>query len=183
MTEIRPQDKLFLAVVIPLAAAALYVWGWRADAARRLQALEARQRELVTSVEFPTALARARAAQAAAEKELAAARAQPPPVTRVKAPAAELPPARARRVLDVLRHAGLAVVDDVPGENAVAAARLQATGVCPDPTVRVFTLEGGYPAITRALETFDAREAAVLPVSLEMAGNGARARWKLTVAF
>ena len=100
MTEIRTKDKLFLAVVVPLAAAAIYWFGWRADAGRRIDALRQRQSALVSQEDFDDEMARARRQADAAREELAAERSAPAPVSKVKGGADESEAERSRTVVE-----------------------------------------------------------------------------------
>ncbi|MBO7683388.1 MAG: hypothetical protein J6T51_01525, partial [Kiritimatiellae bacterium] len=70
MTEVRMKDKLFLAVAVPAVVAALYWFGWRAEAGGRLDALRRRQSELVSMEDFGREMSAARRQAEAARAEL-----------------------------------------------------------------------------------------------------------------
>jgi hypothetical protein len=72
MTEIRTKDKLFLAVVVPVAIIAAYWYGWRASAGRRLAELETSHAQLVAVEDFPMEKRRAERELAEANAELEA---------------------------------------------------------------------------------------------------------------
>ena len=79
MTEIRTKDKLFLAVVVPVALLAAYWYGWRASAGRQLADLQGREAQLVTAEDFPIEKRRADHELAEAKAELDAEKKVPPP--------------------------------------------------------------------------------------------------------
>ena len=199
MTEIRTKDKLFLAVVVPLALVAVYWYGWRAEAGRRLDGLERRHATLVTEADFPFEMATARRNLAATEAELEAERKLPPPEAKVKARRESVAAERERAVLNVLNGAGLFVAaaknaqtdsnsrfDETAAwmsESArafVGGTTLAATGVCPNPILRTYVVEGRYPQVVKALETFAARQMAVIPEKVNL-NESERGRWTLTL--
>lgn len=179
MTAIRWQDRLFLAVVVPVALAAAYVGWWRSPAVRRLSALQSRDREVVSAEAYAQERRNRAAALEAATSELAAERAQPPPAVRVKAEAQASAAMREREVIGVFRSRGLTLVKSSVVEAAgTAAEALSATGVRPVPIARRYVLMGDYPALRAALADFSAREAAVVVERLAMSPDG---RWEVTV--
>ncbi len=199
MTEIRTKDKLFLAVVVPLAVVACYWYGWRADAGRRLNDLEHRHAALVTEEGFPFEMRTAQRNLAAAEAELEAERKTPPPEAKVKARRESVAAERERAVLNVLNGAGLFVAavrnaqteqsgqfDEIaalPAESErafVGGTILAATGVCPSPVLRTYVIEGRYPQVVKALETFAARQMAVVPEQVNLF-DSSRGRWLLSL--
>ena len=199
MTEIRTKDKLFLAVVVPLALVAVYWYGWRAEAGRRLDGLERRHATLVTEADFPFEMATARRNLAATEAELEAERKLPPPEAKVKARRESVAAERERAVLNVLNGAGLFVAaaknaqtdsnsrfDETAAwmsESArafVGGTTLAATGVCPNPILRTYVVEGRYPQVVKALETFASRQMAVIPEKVNL-NESERGRWTLTL--
>ena len=199
MTEIRTKDKLFLAVVVPLALVAGYWYGWRAEAGRRLDGLERRHATLVTEADFPFEMATARRNLAATEAELEAERKLPPPEAKVKARRESVAAERERAVLNVLNGAGLFVAavrnaqtdsnirfDETAAwmpESArtfVGGTILAATGVCPNPVLRTYVVEGRYPQVVKALETFAARQMAVIPEKVNL-NESERGRWTLSL--
>lgn len=191
MTEIRTKDKLFLAVVVPLAAVVCYWFGWRADAVRRLDDLERRHAALVAEDDFAFEMAKARRELAASEAELESERKTPAPETKVKARCESVVAERERAVLKVLNGAGLFVSaaksvlteQDVQSEDErafVGSDVLKATGVCPQPILRTYVVEGCYPQVVKALETFATRQMAVIPEKVNLLGTG-RGRWTLSL--
>lgn len=200
MIEIRTKDKLFLAVVVPIAVVACYWFGWRTDAARRIDGLERRHAALVAEDDFEFEMTKARRELVASEADLAAERKIPVPEAKVKARRESVAAERERAVLGVLHGAGLFVsaasgaqteqsvpFDDEEDLSVAVGARpfvggdiLKATGVCPEPVLRTYVVEGRYPQVVKALETFAARQMAVIPekVNLSEAGRG---RWKLSL--
>ena len=169
MTDIRAKDKVFLAIAIPSAVAALYWFGWRADAGRRIDALRERQAALVSQDDFDDELAKARRQAAAARDELDAERKIPAPAVKVRGDAAESEAERGRAVVETFRAAGLKIVRSEPADAKPAAAGvLRATGLRPAPVVRRWTLDGSYPALQAALEAFCADERAIVPVAVSV---------------
>lgn len=188
MTEIRTKDKLFLAVVVPLALLAAYWYLWRADAGRQADELARRRVALVAEEDFPMEKRRADKALDEAKAELEAERGQPMPQTKVKADAQERAAERERAVLQVFREAGLTVVGSAAtGETRRDAAQtgkagevLKATGARPVPLHRSYTIDGRYPDVVKALETLAAREMAVIPDGVVMRAEK-RNRWTVEV--
>ena len=182
MTEVRAKDKLFLAVALPLAALAFYIYGWRFDAAKRFDALTERHAKLVKAEDFDFEKTAAERTLRAAEEELAAEKAVPPPVVKVKADAQASAAEREREVLAVFRAAGLRVVATERTEPQAGAALLGATGTRPEPVSRSYRLDGRYPEVRAALEAFARDEKAVIVEKLDMEESGS-GRWKLEVSL
>lgn len=199
MTEIRTKDKLFLAIVVPLAAVACYWFGWRTDAARRFGDLERRHATLVAEDDFDFEMAKARRELAASEADLEAERKIPVPEAKVKARRESVAAERERAVLEVLHGAGLFVSAasgaqvelnpqyenedalSVESERAfVGGDILKATGVCLEPILRMYVVEGRYPQVVKALEAFATRQMAVIPEQVNVSESG-RGRWKLSL--
>jgi hypothetical protein len=189
MTPVRTKDKLFLAIAAPLAAAAAYFWCYRADAAKKLEAIRGETAALVSQETFDDEMRIARRRLADATEELEAERKVKPSVAKVKGDAAETPAEREREVLRVFRDCGIGVMRTEEaqrgtfaadrgqdGLDARAARALAATGVRAEPVMRRYVLDGAYPAVRNALGVFASREMAVVPVSVEMRENG-RGRW------
>lgn len=170
MDAIRTKDKLFLAVVVPAALVAAYVFFWRTDTARRVAALRDEDAALVTVEDFSAERQRAQGALATAREELSVEGNRPLPALRVKAQAADGVATRERAVLEVFRHAGLTVARSDGAENADAATRevLARTGARPEPVCRRYAIVGSYPQVCAALRSFAEREMAVLPECVEM---------------
>ena len=185
MTEIRTKDKLFLAVVVPVALLAAYWYGWRAAAGRQVVELEHRQETLVTEEEFPQAKRQADREFAEATAELEAERKVPPPQATMKADAQAPAALRERQALQVFREAGLTVVGSTQAKGDGARAGragelLKATGVRPAPIRRSYTIDGRYPDVVKALRTFTQKQMAVIPDCVQMRAAG-RNRWTLEV--
>ena len=191
MTALRTQDKIVLCLLVPALVIAAYVWLWRMDAAEELAALEAREASLVTVEEHPAEKAAAERRLEEAKAALAAEKAKPQPERRLKASAAETVSERERKVLGIFRDAGLGVLrseidakdvqDKARGRFAAAEATLKATGLRPEPVRRVYTLDGGYPAVKRALDELVKAEAAVVPVLVEMKPGEGSGRWRVAL--
>lgn len=181
MTAIRTQDRLFVFLAVPLALVAAYVWFWRIDTARQIRAARGESAALVTADDFPFEMKKAERRLADARAELAAEQALPPPVLKVKGNAAATAAERESEVLRILRAAGLGILrSDVVTDAGALAEKLAATGVCPAPIGRRYTLDGAYPAVRRALDAFAAEERAVLVERVEMRAAGA-GRWTITL--
>ena len=191
MTEIRTKDKLFLAVVIPVALLAAYWYGWRASAGRQLAELESRQAQLVTAEDFPMEKRRADRELAEANAELDAEkregeRPREPRQAPIVADAGTSEAERERQILQVFRDAGLTVVgSETPkGDSAAHASKtgelLKATGVRPKPIHHSYTIDGRYPDVVKALKSLAEKKMAAIPDSLQMRATG-RNRWTLEV--
>ena len=185
MTEIRTKDKLFLAVVVPVALLAAYWYGWRASAGRQLADLQGREAQLVTTEDFPIEKRRADHELAEAKAELDAEKKVPPPQVAVVADAGTSEAERERQILQLLREAGLTVVGSETPKRAAAhpgKARelLKATGVRPVPIHRAYTLDGRYPDVVKALKALAERKMAAIPDCVQMRATG-RNRWTLEV--
>lgn len=181
--EVRAKDKIFMAVFIPIAIGAAYAWFWRIDASKAMVALEAEHDRLVAVEDFPLEERIRKARLADAERELEDERATAPAEPKVVADAVASVALREREVMKVFSDAGLAVMRC----EAVAAKRscispeaLAATGLCPTPVCRRYTLDGSYPAVKRALDAFCRTRSAAIPDSLSMRSTGF-ARWTVEV--
>ena len=186
MTEIRTKDKLFLAVVVPVALLAAYWYGWRASAGRQLADLQGREAQLVTTEDFPIEKRRADHDLAEAKAELDAEKKVPPPQVAVVADAGTSEAERERQILLLLREAGLTVVGsetpkgDTAAHTGKAGELLKATGVRPVPIHRAYTLDGRYPDVVKALKALAERKMAAIPDCVQMRATG-RNRWTLEV--
>ena len=189
MTEIRTKDKLFLAVVVPVALLAAYWYGWRASAGRQLADLQGREAQLVTAEDFPIEKRRADHDLAEAKAELDAEKKVPPQAgaaALVAADAGTSEAERERQILLLLREAGLTVVgsEKPKGDTAAHACKagelLKATGVRPVPIHRAYTLDGRYPDVVKALKALAERKMAAIPDCVQMRATG-RNRWTLEV--
>ena len=205
MTEIRTKDKLFVAVVLPVAIVAAYIYFWRAEAGRRVDELAARSAVLVKAEDFDFEMARAKKSRAEALEELEAEKKVPTPEAKVRGKSEAKIAERERAVMGVLREAGLViraarnegedegfVVEDEFGDEVVGEAYrggaevfrggdvLKATGVRPEAAKRIYMVEGRYPQVVAALEIFATREMAVVVEKVEMR-EGRHRRWVLTI--
>lgn len=180
MTALRPQDKLFLAVVLTIAATAAYFHLWRADAARRTDALARTCAELVTAEDFPLEREQATRQRQTAQDELAAERKIPLPAVKVKGKPTDSLAAREWNVLAVLRTAHLTVTRSrtVEPKSTRCGDTLRATGTRPEPICRTYEVVGTYEAVQAALTAFCASQAPVIPESLTMPQTG---HWILTL--
>ena len=169
MTEIRTKDKIFLAIVVPAAVAALYWFGWREGEWRKIDALRQRQSALVSQEDFDDEMARANRQVRAAREELAAERNVAAPASKVKGNAGESEAERGRAVVETLRAAGLKIVRSEVSDGAQSVLdALKRTAVRPNPTVRRWTVDGAYPALMSALDGFVSGELALVPVSVSI---------------
>jgi len=181
--EVRAKDKVFLAVVVPLAAVAAYAFLWRADAARRLDSLVGRNAALVAPGDFPMEMRRAERRLADSAAELESERAVPAPAAKMSADAGATPAERESSVLNAFREAGLVVVRSETPEPQPEGGAGDAVSEAVGPggwraTCRRYTLDGTYPAVKRALDAFAARKMAVVVDKAEMRESG-RGRWTL----
>jgi len=180
MEAIRTKDKLFLALVAPVALTVAYAYLWRTDAVRMVGALAREDSELVTVADYPLERERARRQLTAARDELAAEEKRPAPEAKVSANPNDTVAARERAVLEVFGGVGIAVERSSGAENGDAAARdaLVRTGLRPDPVCRQYAVVGSYPQVCAALRAFAERRMAVIPDRVEMATPG---RWTLAL--
>lgn len=188
MIEVRAQDKIFLALLVPVALVAGYVYFWRLDAARRLDDLMRRNATLVAVEDFPSRKRMAERARDDAREALATERAVPRPPAKMQADPNATFAERERAVLDVFRAAGLCVVrgETLPKSSAIdenaGGAIWRAAGWQRGWSAehRRYELDGTYPAVKRALDVFSARQMAVIPEKVEMHAPGL-ARWIVEV--
>jgi len=196
MTEIRMKDKIFLAAVVPAAIAGLYWYCWRDPAAKREAEIERRLSVLVEEEDFPAEKARAARDLAAARAELAAEREIPMPQARVKGNPDASISEREMALFDIFAQFGVTIlsgdtprqpgdtphpgVGTLPNSGGDSPRTLAACGVCPRPVLRVYVLDGKYPAVVKALEAVAARELAVIPDKASMRESG-RGRWTMEV--
>lgn len=181
MTEIRTKDRLFLAAVVPLALACAYFFYLRPSAAAKLKMLEDLDRTTVTHEEYPGEKRLRSAALTQAQANLVAEQNIKPPASEVAGHADDTPARRTCCVVAVFRSAGMRVVSaslaqDGAGDRAANA--LRATGVRPVPVKRVYVLEGAFPALKKAFETFAREKSPVVVSSLESAGGD---KWKVEI--
>jgi len=180
MDEIRTKDKIFLAVVMPVAIAAAYFYFWRNDVARRVVELSRERNSLVAVEDFSFEKQQAERQLALAREELAAEEKIPMPAAKVKADASDSVAARELAVLEVFRGAGLSVTSSAAAEAKESRAGnvLKATGARPAPVCRTYQIGGRYPDVVTALRTVASREMAVIPEGVAMSKPG---HWTLTL--
>ena len=183
--DIRTKDKIFLAVFIPAVVVGAYIYFWRIDAAKAVASLEARHASLVAIEDFPLEKRIRDARLEEARKELESEKATPRAEALVADNSGAAFAVRERRVMRIFREAGLVVVrsdaiDIHNGEEAAAENALTATGLCPHPTRRSYTLDGSYPAVKKALDTFCGERLAAIAERISMRPSG-YARWTIDV--
>ena len=180
--EVRAKDKVFLAVALPLAAVAAYVWMWRIDAAKTIASLERLHGTLVAVEDFPAELARAQSQLDASAAELEAARNAAWPQKKIVYDCDASFACRESDVIGVFREAGLVVMrsealsapsaGEETGGKAIMDARGRQRGWGAE--LRRYTLDGTYPSVKRALDAFAARQMAVVPEAVSMRGGVTR---------
>lgn len=180
MDAIRTKDKLFLAVVIPVALAIAYLCIWRAGESRRVGEMEREDAALVTVEDYPAELEKCRRLLEEAQAELEAEEKHPMPETKFKGSADDSMAARELAVLEVLGIEGLLVGKSRNAEVDVQTVRevLVRTGLRPDPVCREYSVAGSYPKICSALRTIAERKMSVIPERVEMTEPG---RWTLAL--
>ncbi len=181
MIEVRTKDKVFIAAVLPLVIAGLYLHAWRPAAVKKLNVLETRDHATVTEAAFPgEKLARQRMLSAA-EAAVRAESAIPAPLPAVTGNAEDPPALRTENVLGVLRSSELRVVSSEVVKSAGgsrAAEALRATGIRPSPVCRAYRLKGAFTGVRAALEKFvDGKS----PVVVSGAATGDGAEWRLEI--
>lgn len=187
MIQVRTKDKIFLAVALPLALLAAYVWLVRQPLATRTAALAAEQRNLPDEDSFPAEKRRLQRRLADAEAELAAEKAEKSPEVAVKGDPESTAAARQDAVLAVFTSAGAKVLHvqppqaETPPEDVRGDAVLRATGRCPAPEMRQFMLEADYAVVTSVLKTFADRQTPVVPESVSLNVDGRTCRWEMTL--
>lgn len=183
--EVRAKDKIFLAAFIPAAVIGAYFYLWRMDASKDVAALEVKHASLVAADDFPLERRIREARLEDAKKALETAKSAPRAEPLAVADAAAAFALRERRAMRIFRDSGLVVVrsDAIAqegGEEAAAASALKATGVCPNPSRRRYTLDGSYPAVKKALDAFCAERLAAIAERISMNPTG-YARWTIDV--
>lgn len=183
MIEVRTKDKIFLAVLVPLALVACHFHFLRAPEARRLAVLRTEQARLPDIEQFPAERRRLEKRLLDARAALDAARAEKPPEAAVRGSAEETVAARHGAAVRTFAEAGLRVVrvETVSGGASRGDAVLQGTGVRPAPAARRFVLEGDYGAFLAALGAWMEAKAAVVPESVSMEGGAQTCRWEVTL--
>lgn len=181
MTEIRTKDKIFVALALPLAAAAFYFLQWRPQLVKKLDGLQARDRVTVMPENFQRAKTEKARIAEAADRELEKERAIPLPASETVGDAADSPARRTQSVVAVFRAAGARVVssglaDDAP--DAAVVGTLRATGTRPAPIARIYLVEADYRALCNALRRFEEEKLPVIASALSSEGGN---RWRLKI--
>ena len=184
MIEVRTKDRIFVAVALPLALLGCYLHFVRGPLATSRTALAAERARLPDPDMFPQERRALSARVDAAARELAAARAEPPPELTVRGRPADSEGVRLQAVFDALQRGGVRVVRAEPVEAAGRAADvLRATGVRPEPAARRVVLEADYPALVGALLACEAGRLAVVAGALSLASGETTCRWEVTLWF
>lgn len=186
---VRTKDKVFLAVLVPVALVTAFVWFERMPTARRLKALRAERARLPDPDLFPAERRQLEGRLAEAEKALAAAQEEKPPALAVRGEAGTTVAARQDAALAAFTAQGARVVRVEPvlaereAEDGASrgAAVLEGTGIRPTPEARTFVMEAGYGAFVGALGSFAATRAPVIPEKVSLAVEGKTGRWEVTL--
>lgn len=182
MLEIGKRDRIFLMVAVPAAAVAAYVFLWALPVGERILALEARESSLVAAEEYPAIRAVLESSLQKAEKALEEEKSLPPPDAGVAGDASLGDAARQRSLFASLAARRLRVLRSKPdsADGAFAGEALKATGAVAEPMRLRLLIEGSYPDLLSALESFSAEKSAVIPESVGFA-TGSRNRWEVSV--
>lgn len=191
MIEIGKKDKIFVAVVLPLALIGGYFHFWRMPVMHRLSALEGEYRQLPDPDSFPIEKRNLAARLAEAEEALAAARAEAPVEATVEGDAQAVVASRLEQVLSILTTRGVRIVRvEAPAENESSgegnsdsrgASTLAATGLRPSPDVRKFVVEADYPAFVATLEEFARRKMPVVSERISLTVGERTSQWEMTL--
>lgn len=182
MIQVGPRDRIFVAVVAPLALLTGYVYFVRQPLDRERRALAAEQARLPDPDMFPSERRPLRDRVTAAEKALADVRAEKVPEAEVRGRVADSEAARQQAVFDVFHAHGVRVAKAEPVEaTGVCADTLRATGVRPAPVARRFALEASYPALVAALKALETARLAVIPGRWMMTPAETACRWEVTL--
>lgn len=184
MTKMRTRDKVFLAVVAPLAALAAYFVLWRQPLAKKVAELAEEERRLPDVEAFPAERRALERRLADAEGELAAARAEKRPDSATRGDPAAAAATRQEAAIAVLASHGARVVRVEPhaaAEDSRGGAALRAAGALQEPVARAFALEAGYGQLGQALEEFSRGRAPVVPEAVTMGGDGRLCRWEVVL--
>lgn len=184
MIEIRKRDRIFVAVVLPLALLGGYLHFVRQPLAKARESLAAERARLPDPDMFPTERRALADRVAAAERRVEAERKTTPPEPAVFGTAGESEAVRQQAVFDALHAKGVRIVSSEAAEaEGVCADVLRATGIRPTPVARRLRLEAGYAEMLAALEEIGSRRLAAIPAKWSMTPSGATCRWELTLWF
>lgn len=190
MIEVGTKDKIFVALALPLAVFAGFVFFVRAPAVKTQTALAEERRRLPDPDLFPIERRNLANRVTETEKELAAARARKPVAAAVVGDVAASVADRQDAVFAALSQRGARLVRVVAGEGTNAGAvgdadraarALQDTGIRPEPVERRFVVEAAYPDFVAALETFISTRAPVVPAAVSMTTQAGVCRWEFTL--
>lgn len=190
MIEVGTKDKIFVALALPLAVFAGFVFFVRSPAVKTRTALTEERQRLPDPDLFPIERRNLANRVTETEKELAAARARKPVAAAVTGDAAASVADRQDAVFAALSQQGVRLVrvaagegtdPGVAGEVDRAARALRETGVRPEPVERRFVVEAAYPDFVAALEAFVSMRAPVVPAAVSMTTQGRVCRWEFTL--
>jgi len=189
MIEVRTKDKVFIAAVLPIALIGAYVHFCRIPQAKKNDSLASRHLSLVAVEDFPFEKRRAESALADAQTELEAEKNVPCGEMKVVSKRDDSFADRESAVLKVLRDSGLIVLrsemlpgggraDSLDPRDTIWRANGWRRGWCAE--CRRYTLDGTYPAVKRALDSFAAGKMPVIVQKVDMRED-ANSRWSLEV--
>lgn len=184
MIEIRAKDRIFVALVLPLALLGCHWFLVRQPLVKERAALLSTRAGLPDPDMFPSERRLLQGRLAEAEKDLAAARAEKPPEVQVRGTKDDSEILRLQAVVDVFRTAGARLVKSEPVDPAGTCADvLRATGVRPEPAARRLLLDAAYPAFVEALGRFEKERLAVVPAAWSMVPGETLCRWEVTLWY
>lgn len=190
MIEVGTKDKIFVALALPLAVFAGFVFFVRAPAVKTQTALAEERRRLPDPDLFPIERRNLANRVTETEKELAAARARKPVAAAVVGDVAASVADRQDAVFAALSQRGARLVRVAAGEGTNAGAArdadraaraLRDTGIRPEPVERRFVVEAAYPDFVAALEMFISTRAPVVPAAVSMTTQAGVCRWEFTL--
>ena len=182
MIEIGLRDRIFVMVALPFAALGAYIHFFAMPTLGKSKELEGRRAALVEIADFPAkrALVDARISKASAALE--EAKSLGPVAAEVEGNPSLGESERQRALFASLAAKRLRVVRSTPEtkDGAVAQSALKSTGAVDSPVRLRLLLEGSYPDLLSALESFAADRAAVIPESIRFSMN-VRNRWEVSL--
>lgn len=183
---VRTKDKVFLAVVVPLALAAAYVWLWRLPTEKRLESLREEHRRLPDVEMFPMERRQLEQRAQEAERELAAARAEKPKEGAVKGDPTASATRRQDAVVAALTAKGVKVRSVAPvqssrQEDARGMGVLRDCGVRPTPVAIRLEVEAEYSVLVQALRAFADARAPVVPESVSLSPANSHLHWSFVL--
>lgn len=182
MIEVGKRDRIFVAVVLPLALLGTFVYFVRQPLARERAALAAERAQLPDPDMFPAARRALEDRLAEAERERKAVLAEKQPESAVRGEAGETEAARVEAVFGVLHAKDVRIVKAEPVEATGRAVDvLRGTGLRPAPAARRLVLEADYAAVLEALRECEARRLAVVPGAFGLEPAETSCRWEVTL--